>query len=308
MALAAQLIGLPDGRPAPLDCPRGQTVWIVGDGHPGQAVLVLVAGRVVGGGNADSTGRWQIPLTMNEPPGSYVVQVVDRETRQPQAEHVCLVGPEAGASTQPAASAPASGVAPKASATPRLTGPKPTATMPQRTPTILARTPPMTVEATSSPTPGAAAGVEPSAPPNRIPSATLTARPTTDPRDLITPSPTAVAGVADRLSIAEVMAGDPESLEEGPPDYGYVEIRLASGDPVDLTGWQLANLTHPARPTFTFPNLLLSGNGAITVLPDSGASTDELIYWGIEQIVWESGTHLALRTPQGVDALTVAIP
>lgn len=300
---------------AQIDCPRGQTVWIVGAGEPDRAVLVMVEGRVVGGAQVDRAGRWRVPLVMNEPSGSYLIRVVDRDTHALQSELICLVGPQAAAGEPPTATMVASHTATVAATSPGAAGQAPTTLL--RTPTTLAtaitaisrpsETPVITATPQQTATATRATATRPTNP-TSAPSATATPQPTSDPRRLITPSPTAVAGVADRLYVAEVMAGDPESLATGSPVYGFVELRARVGDAIDLQGWQLLNLTQPTRPTFTFPALRLLGGGAVIVMPDSGVSNAEFLYWGIDQIVWESGDRLALRTPQGLDALTIAVP
>lgn len=315
---------LANQEPAAIDCPRGQTVWISGTGQPGIAVMLLVDERIVGGSSADSTGYWRIPLIMNEPSGSYPVRVVERETWELQAELVCLVGSQSGTGAPSTATVPRGSMAPTDIVTPHPQGLTPTSTAPiiasqptgsaapqasatprPQLPTTTSTTKPAsTATPSSSPIPGTTVLTTATA----RPSATSSPRPTLDPQDLITPSATAVAGVADRLRIFEVMAGDPESLETDDPMYGYIEIRSKGGDPIDLKGWQLVNQSRPDRPVFTFPDLLLPSNGSVTVMPDTGASTSEILYWGVKQIVWETGDRLVLRTPQGLDALTVTVP
>ncbi|MCX7790429.1 MAG: hypothetical protein N2378_07285, partial [Chloroflexaceae bacterium] len=61
--------------PVPIPCPNGQTIFLEGPAPPSEALLVTLGERAVGGGVADRTGFYRIPLRANERPGAYPVEV-----------------------------------------------------------------------------------------------------------------------------------------------------------------------------------------------------------------------------------------
>ena len=46
--------------PTPIVCPTGQTVFLEGRTIPGEALLIYLSGRAVGGGLADSSGGYRL--------------------------------------------------------------------------------------------------------------------------------------------------------------------------------------------------------------------------------------------------------
>lgn len=131
LAILALLLAIPLAQPLGPErlCAPGQLVNVTGDGAPpNRSLLITWAGRAVGGGVADRSGRYALTLAIGrERPGAYDVAVVTRESREALQRFRCLV-PGAGVPTPaPATQRPA--------ATP---GGAPTATPPlSLTPTIV---------------------------------------------------------------------------------------------------------------------------------------------------------------------------
>lgn len=128
LILLALLLVTPLAQPLGPDrpCAPGQLVNVSGGGAtPGSALLLTWAGRAVGGGVADRSGRYALTLAVGrERPGAYDVAVVTRESREAIQRFRCVV--------------PGAGVPTPAPATPRVAvtpGGAPTATPPQQTPT-----------------------------------------------------------------------------------------------------------------------------------------------------------------------------
>lgn len=288
-----------------LNCPRGQVVWLEGDGPPFSAALVVFNQRTVGGGSVPASGRWRIPLRAEEARGVYAVSVVDRATRAELARYQCYVDvPLPGAPAEAPAEAPAAAAAPPTAIPPTATAIPLTATPARATATRTAApiratsTRTATMQPTATSTPVAATA-----------SATATSAPTAvDPATLITPTKTPIAGVANSLRFYEALGGDPATINTDMPVYGYVTIKNSGSTSIDLTGWKLVNLSAATRPVFTFPSYTLAPGVAVVIVPDSGTSTDEMLFWGINQIAWESGHRLVLRTPQDEDAIYVTFP
>ncbi|KAF5032084.1 Lamin Tail Domain protein [anaerobic digester metagenome] len=100
--------------------------------------------------------------------------------------------------------------------------------------------------------------------------ATPTATPT--PTPVATPAPTAAA---TRVSIAAL------DLQEE-----WVTVTNGASEPVDLTGWTIAD--EGMRNTYTFPVFTLDSGADVTVHSGSGNDTATDLYWGRSSAVWNN--------------------
>jgi hypothetical protein len=89
--------------------------------------------------------------------------------------------------------------------------------------------------------------------------------------------------------------GSPDRSEE------YVEIRNFGGAPVELTGWQLRNISRPEDPAYVFPAYTLQVDSMIVVYSRGG--TNDLavgdFYWGRTPPLWAVGDRAELRDAEG---------
>lgn len=273
-----------------LDCPRGQAVWLEGEGRPYTGLLILLRGRAVGGGSVGADGRWRLPLQVDEPQGIYPGAVVERADRSELLRFTCYVD-------RPIADEPPTPTGSIAPARTAAATPSPTLTA--------TRTPPPEATAASqpSPTPTASPSPSPSTTATRTATATATATPV-PPEQLVSPTATSLAGVADKLRFGDVGVSDPSTSGS----YGYAEIISSATTVIDLTGWQLVNQSRPSLPSFSFPPHQLIARGSVSVILGQGTSTDDTLYWAVDQPIWFTGDTLALRTPQGATVKTVVVP
>lgn len=273
-----------------LDCPRAQTVWIAGEGRPYTALLILLRGRAVGGGSVGADGRWRLPLQVDEPPGIYAGAVVERADRSELLRFTCYV--DRPIADEPPT--PTSSIAPARTAT---ATPSPTVTA-TRSPA-----PEVTAAAQASPTHTASPSPSPSTTATRTATSTATTTPV-PPEQLVSPTATSLAGVADKLRFGDVGVSDPGTSGS----YGYAEIISSATTVIDLTGWQLVNQSRSGLPSFSFPPYQLIAKGSVSIILGQGTSTSDTLYWVVDQPIWFSGDTLALRTPQGTTVKTVVVP
>lgn len=75
------------------ECLIGSPFIVVGkDAPPRTTLLLAFDGRIVGGGISDSEGVYTMPLTLGEErPGSYLVHVLLRQSREPILSFTCTV-------------------------------------------------------------------------------------------------------------------------------------------------------------------------------------------------------------------------
>lgn len=273
-----------------LACPSNETIWLEGEGPPSQAVLVYLGQRPVGGSTVNAKGRWRIPLTIQEAPGIYQVEVAVRGERRILARYTCYVDvpfelPTATPTNTPV-ELPVNGTsgptAPPPAATSTAVGATATsAAAPTSTPagTDLAETTTVTPQGTG------------------ITDSTATPTPTATPT--VTPTPTATPSPASQVQVVFVFQGEIDTSVE-PVDWGFAIVRNGSTTQVEITGWVLANISRSGLPQFTFPNFTLQPDGEVTVfVDDDGLNTDDELYWGANQRVWLNGDTVVLRNNRG---------
>lgn len=92
-----------------------------------------------------------------------------------------------------------------------------------------------------------------------------------------------------------------------PGEVGYEKLSLknVSNQPVDLTGWRIAN---SKGESFTFPALTLYPNGAVDVYSSAGVNTAVALYWNHDQAVWSSGETASLIDRAGNVRSTYPVP
>jgi hypothetical protein len=271
-------------QPEALACPRNQTITLRGDqAPPFQGLIVLFADLPVGGGVSDAAGRWQIPLRVNEPPGIYPVEVRLRDNQQLLARMVCYVDVPLPATVVPS---PTKIPSPTPTSVPRPTTALPTVPPATRTTTPTGQvtaTPQLTITAT------------PTVQTTRTPQSTFTPTPTSGGVPGVKPTPIP-AGISVTL---EIVAYDPDTSNSLNDEY----VTLLSNEENDLTigGWRIINISRPERPTFVFPNYVLSPETEIHLYTGSGINNLDLgdFYWGRSAPVWQRGDIAQLFDAQG---------
>ena len=315
-----------NAQPQALSCPSGQTVWLEGTAPPGESLLIFLAERAVGGGSAGPTGRWRLPLRVNEGPGSYAVEVRSRSGRAIYAEYTCFVVQPIGSSS-PTPSAPDGS---SASSTVSANVPTTTPAVTQ-SPAGVSQTARATVVPTNTQTPGL--GSSPAAGSTSTATATQT-RTTGTPaqtRTAGTATQTRIAGTATQtrtvgtvtvtrtpgpspttksdsseIAIYDIFIGE-GSASEPNPDLGYAIIQNAGAVDVNMKGWQLVNLTF-GNLSYVFPDTLLSapvgGEEPVDLFlhSDDGSDNDPenlTLYWGLAYRPWRAGDQVELRDANG---------
>ncbi|MFV9505523.1 MAG: lamin tail domain-containing protein [Oscillochloridaceae bacterium umkhey_bin13] len=249
--------------PRPVACPNRQTVFLVGRVQPGEALLIMLRGRVVGGGVADQTGRYRLPLRVNERPGIYAGAILNRETRGTLARFDCYVDvplPDGAVPVPPVATTPVSGPQAPFEPTPTRTAVAPNgATVTPRPSQVGANTPTPTQ-------PGSATA---------------------------TPTPTRSAAVGVVQIIAIQLRNPPSAPRE------FVQIRNPSPtNAVAMGNWRLVNASRPAEvQPFIFPAFTLGGGLTATIFSMNGMSDLDLgeFYWNKSEDVWQAGDVAELR-------------
>lgn len=104
--------------------------------------------------------------------------------------------------------------------------------------------------------------------------------------------------------------GEPEldiALVIGAGDLAEERIQIQqTGDAqVSLLGWQVQS---PDGQVYTFPQLMLFKDGAVTLYTKAGANNVTELYWGLDQPVWESGAVVTLLDPAGNIVAAYQIP
>ncbi len=263
--------------PLPLSCPNGQTVLLQGRAPPAEPLLIVLAGRPVGGGVSDRGGVYSLPLRARERPGTYPVEVQLRSTRAVVGRFTCFVDTPVGST--PTASPTSPPPAPDRPVTPTtpLTPPVATATLPPAGATTSVVVVPT---ATSAPT----GSVTPA------PTTTAGASPTVSPTTgAATPTPRPNDVQIDEIVLRDATA--PSQRRE------YVEIRNASARPINIRGWQVRNVTRGSEiPPFVFPDYVIEPAQSIGVF--SAVGNNDLVsgdfFWNRTEI-WRVGDRAELR-------------
>lgn len=261
--------------PLPLSCPNGQTVLLQGRAPPAEALLIVLGGRPVGGGAADRGGVYSLPLRAHERPGAYPVEVQLRSTRAVVGRFTCFVDTpvDSTPTASPTAPAPERTVTPTAP----LTRPVATATLPPAgatTSVVVVPTATSAPSGSATPAPTTTAGASPTVSPT-----TSTVTPTPRPNDV----------QIDEIVLRDATA--PSQRRE------YVEIRNASAQPINISGWQLRNVTRGGViPPFVFPDYVIEPAQSIGVF--SAVGTNDLVagdfFWNRTEI-WRVGDRAELR-------------
>lgn len=84
-----------------------------------------------------------------------------------------------------------------------------------------------------------------------------------------------------------------------------VVIQLNGEAEISLLGWQLMD---EDGNVYTFPQLTLFQDGAVTVFTRSGVNTVVELFWGLEDAVWETGETASLLDPQGNQWAQYTVP
>lgn len=85
-----------------------------------------------------------------------------------------------------------------------------------------------------------------------------------------------------------------------------VKIRMESGGPVDLTGWQLMG-EHLMEP-YIFPSYTLRAGGTVQIHTGAGTSSVSDLYWGNNLSAWYSGTVVRLVDAKGTERANYTVP
>lgn len=267
-----------------LSCPSGRTTWLSGVAAPGLALVVEFAGVTVGGGTADTSGAWAIPLLVRERPGIYPVVVRQRYDHAPVAAFTCFVDLPVGA-------------APTGTPTARVG------------PTLMPTLAPITISPTSTPTPTPPSVTGSTLTSPSVATATASFVETTSPVEptlVSTATPSVDSTPPERPAIALVAIQPDDPAEPGLFEYVIVENQAAVAH--DLGGWRLAH--HESGAAYAFPAVILPP-GELLILW-SGAGIDDPVggslFWPTPISRWSPGTTAHLLTPDGAVASTFVIP
>ncbi len=291
LALVVALIGgfllfgssLRANDPIALACPNGQTVLLTGQAERGIALLIYLRGRAVGGGLADQTGAFSLPLRPQERPGIYPVEVRTRNERALVASYSCYIDVELAPTT----------------VGPTVEGETPLATSSGGRPTITATAPPNTPRPNST-------AIQPSTPsPQRsatpgpsTTSATATAGPSSTPIVAPSASPTTSTSASPTATATKVPSDmfDISINLDNDLNQEFVQIYYVDDQTINMAGWRLRNASRSGVvPDFTFPSYNLAGDasGNSFVMIYSGVGEDErdqgIFYWDRSSPVWLDG-------------------
>lgn len=272
--------------PTSLICPNGETVWLRGRVAPHTALIAHFKEVTVGGGSANASGVWEIPLIVRERAGIYPVVVRQRQDGTPVAEFTCYVDVLLGATITP---------------TPALQ--MASATLPLVSPTALAAPPSPTIPRSTTgigPTPTFVSPVTTGAIPTTSATATLFPNPSQTPNPSLELTPTPPAG----LRLVTIQPDDPDE----PGLFEYVILENQATLALNLSGWRLVDQETGAA--YAFPAVSLSP-GELLVLW-SGQGTDDpaggSLFWPTALSRWSPGTTATLFAPNSVVASTFVVP
>jgi LysM repeat protein len=129
-----------------------------------------------------------------------------------------------------------------------------------------------------------------------VPEATVT--PTAPAPPTLAPTNTGGAAGESILEVVTVIgAGD--LAEE------RVVVRQNGDAQVSLQGWQLLG---PDGQVFTFPQLVLFQEGAVTVYTKAGTNSVAELHWGLSAAIWGSGDVVTLVDPDGDIVAAYQVP
>ena len=126
-----------------------------------------------------------------------------------------------------------------------------------------------------------------------VPSPTPTGEPTgtsVPTRNVPTPIPTTTDSPAGSINVSIVRV-----LYPGDVTREAIEI-VNEGSPVDLDGWRLTN---DDGVEFVFPSFRLFTGGGVTIFTGAGEDTPIVLYWGLNNAVWEIGYTVSLYDADG---------
>jgi LysM repeat protein len=132
------------------------------------------------------------------------------------------------------------------------------------------------------------------APTSEIPPSPTPLLPTPPPAPVL---PTSTPSGPPQVEIAGVLGAGNLGQE-------LVRVRNLGGAAV-LEDWTLSSSPDTS---FTFPRLVLFGQGETTVYSGAGQSTPTNLYWGRSQPAWESGALVVLRDPWDAVVDTYVVP
>lgn len=273
--------------PTAIACPNSQTVFLEGQAPPGEAVLAYLEGRPVGGGLADASGRYRVPLRAQERPGAYSVEVRLRSSPTLVGAFTCFVDIPLGAELTPTttltAATPVTGATSTVSTSPIISRTSATATR---------------TRVTSSPT-GTAPTTTGTAGTPTV-NSTLTATLGTT-----TPTVTGTTAVSSTVNISDIYLYD----SAFPDEPEYVEIENTSSSPIDISGWRLSNLTRTGTvPAFTFPSFTLEGFAIIYIYSNEDDVESGEFNWNQSTSIWNVGDIAELRDSQNRLITTTVVP
>lgn len=291
-----------------LACPNGQTIFLEGTAPPGEALLIALNDRIVGGGFSDRNGVYRLPLRLRERPGVYAVEVRLRTSRTVVGRFTCFVDVPLDASLltpspEPVATRPAPTAAPTvttvgsptATATlPIVRSPNTPTPLPTATSVIIAPTPTFTTATATVPgTPSPGHGITASPTPN------TTASPRTTPTVGSTPGATATVPTAtEDVKITRIVLRDPAAPNQ---PLEFVEIRNNANRPIDMTGWRLYNASRPEMvQPYLFTGFTIDPRQTISVFSEIGQDDPESgnFFWNRTNI-WRTGDRAELRDAAG---------
>ncbi len=125
--------------------------------------------------------------------------------------------------------------------------------------------------------------------------------PTLPPLNDDTPLPTVTPVLAGGTPLVEITT----LIGAGDMDNEQVLIKNIGQTEVSLENWRLIDSDGNI---YTFPNLVLHADGAVTVHTNAGLNTPVELFWGMESPIWEIGEIATLVDPQNNVRATYQIP
>ncbi len=84
-----------------------------------------------------------------------------------------------------------------------------------------------------------------------------------------------------------------------------VVIRHIGEQQISMAGWRLRS---DRGQEYSFPQLILYKDGAVSVHTTSGVDSVSDLYWGRSEAVWQSGSTVILLDPQGNEHVVFTVP
>jgi hypothetical protein len=91
----------------------------------------------------------------------------------------------------------------------------------------------------------------------------------------------------------------------GDPQNEVVVLKRMGDGQLSLTGWQLKD---EDGHEFTFPELVLSKDGAVQVFTNPGVNTVIALHWGKTEAMWRPGEQVSLFDSSGNTRASYRIP